>query len=351
MTGGRLSFDRFLLDPGQRQLRRDGAPVDLNNRYFDALLLLTAHAGELVSKDRFLDEVWRGVPVTDEALSQCIKSLRRLLGDDAAKPRFIETVPKHGYRFVAAVEAVETVPVGRAAVASQSKARRVALGWGAGTLGAGIAGLIGGLGYGLAIASQPGSAGSGALSIVLLLLWLTVATALIGGAGVSLGIALADVMDDRRWRIMGGAIGGLVVGVLGKLIGLDAFNLLFGRSPEGITGGAEGLMLGTVVGLAAWATDRQGWDLRRTTCVAVAIGLAGGTATALAGGRLMGSSLALLAQSFPASRIRLDGIGLMLGEQGFGPISRTISGALEAALFAGCIVAARVAARRQFTRD
>src|SRR6185503_19790630 len=60
-----------------------------------------------ISKDRFLDEVWRGVPVTDEALTQCIKTLRRQLGDDAARPRFIETVPKHGYRFVAPVERLE----------------------------------------------------------------------------------------------------------------------------------------------------------------------------------------------------------------------------------------------------
>src|SRR4029450_9724140 len=94
-------FDRFQLDPGDRLLRNDGAPVEINARYFDALTLLVSEQGRLVSKDRFLDEVWRGIPVTDEALTQCIKTLRRLLGDDAALPRFIETVPKHGYRFIA----------------------------------------------------------------------------------------------------------------------------------------------------------------------------------------------------------------------------------------------------------
>ena len=99
----RFRFDRFLLDPEDRQLRRDGAPVDLNARYLDALSLLVREQGKLVSKDRFLDEVWRGVPVTDEALTQCIKTLRRQLGDDAARPAFIETVPKHGYRFIAPV--------------------------------------------------------------------------------------------------------------------------------------------------------------------------------------------------------------------------------------------------------
>ncbi|MGQ0661927.1 winged helix-turn-helix domain-containing protein, partial [Sphingosinicella sp.] len=104
MSAGGFRFDRFLLDPADRRLSRDGAPVELNARYLDALTLLVSEAGRLVSKDRFLDEVWRGVPVTDEALTQCIRTLRRQLGDDAARPRFIETVPKHGYRFVATVE-------------------------------------------------------------------------------------------------------------------------------------------------------------------------------------------------------------------------------------------------------
>src|SRR5688572_21220839 len=103
----RFRFDRFTLDPGDRQLRRDDAPVELNARYLDALGLLVGEAGKLVSKDRFHDEVWRGVPVTDEALTQCIKTLRRHLGDDAGNPRFIETVPKHGYRFIAPVELVD----------------------------------------------------------------------------------------------------------------------------------------------------------------------------------------------------------------------------------------------------
>ena len=65
--------------------------------------------GQLITRDRFLDDVWSGIPVTDEALSQCIANLRRTLGDDASKPRFIETVPKHGYRFIAPVEERQAV--------------------------------------------------------------------------------------------------------------------------------------------------------------------------------------------------------------------------------------------------
>jgi DNA-binding winged helix-turn-helix (wHTH) protein len=104
-----LHFERFSLDLRNRELRRDDGPVELNARYFDALALLVREAGRLVTKERLLRDVWRNVPVTDEAITQCISALRRQLGDDAARPRFIETVPKHGYRFVATVASAPTV--------------------------------------------------------------------------------------------------------------------------------------------------------------------------------------------------------------------------------------------------
>ena len=63
MTTERLRFDRFVLDCRNRQLRRDGVPVELNARYLDALILLVRERGRLVSKDRFMQEVWQGVPV------------------------------------------------------------------------------------------------------------------------------------------------------------------------------------------------------------------------------------------------------------------------------------------------
>ena len=80
-----IRFEGFELDPADRQLRRDGEPVELNGRYFDALALMVREAGRLVTKDRFMGEVWRGVPVTDEALTQCIRTLRRQLLDDFAR--------------------------------------------------------------------------------------------------------------------------------------------------------------------------------------------------------------------------------------------------------------------------
>src|SRR6476646_8060378 len=134
MASASFRFDRFCLDPAERQLTRDGTPVELNARYLDALVLLVREPGKLVSKDRFLDEVWKGVPVTDEALTQCIKSLRRQLGDDASRPRFIETVPKHGYRFIAPVEALDGPTAAPKALGNGQWRDFIALGW-TGTMG------------------------------------------------------------------------------------------------------------------------------------------------------------------------------------------------------------------------
>ena len=333
-----FSFGGFTLDLADRRLRdADGAPVELNARYFDALALLVREAGRLVPKERFLEEVWRGVPVTDEALTQCIKTLRRQLGDDAARPRFIETVPKHGYRFVAAVTRVEG-----AAAETQPPPdswRRTLLIGGAGTLGAGAAGLIGGLAYGLA-AAEPLGRGAGAVSAVILLIWLTLVVALIGGAGVSFGIAAGS----GRRGIAGGALGGMIVGALAKLLGLDAFTLLLGRSPGDITGGMEGLLLGAAVGLGAWLAGRgpRPFALRRGAVVAGLAGASAGLLIPLLGGRMMGGSLDLLARTFPDSRLPIGAIGGLFGEEGFGPVSQAVTGAVEGMLFGACLVGAMI---------
>lgn len=348
MTSGSFRFGPFLLDPANRELRRDGVPVELSSRYFDALLLLVREGGGLVTKERFMAEVWRGVPVTDEALTQAIRTLRRALGDDAAAPRFIETVPKHGYRFVAPVGMVGEAPAPASAsaraggAAAPSSWRRLGL---AGTAGGGAAGVVGGLFYGFAAAAQP--AGAGAASALLVLLCITTLLALAGGAGVSFGIAAGGLLADRRWVIAGGAGGGLVVGAVVKLLGLDAFNLLFGRGPGDMTGAAEGALLGGAVGLGAWLGGQGAGSPRRGAAIAGLVGGIAGVGIALAGGRLMGGSLHLLAQLFPGSRLRLDAIGRVFGEGGFGPVAQAVTGGLEGALFGACIVGAMLLARRR----
>jgi DNA-binding winged helix-turn-helix (wHTH) protein len=352
VASGNFRFDRFHLDPKERQLLDDGEPVELNSRYLDALALLVREQGRLVSKDRFLDEVWRGIPVTDEALTQCIKTLRRQLRDDAARPRFIETVPKHGYRFIAPVETMDgVVPAHRSAEPRPGRNWRNILLLGAGgTIGGGVAGLIGGLFYGFAGASDPLQPGMGAASVLLVMICLTILVGLIGAAGVSFGIAASGFPHRRSapLTMLGGAAGGLVIGALTKLLGLDAFNLLFGQSPGDITGAMEGAILGAAVGLAAWYAERAQMRPRLRLGVATAA-VSGGLAGALIpllGGRLMGGSLALLTDNFANSRLRIEQVGRMVGEAGFGPVSQSVTGALEGALFAGCVVGAMVLALR-----
>jgi DNA-binding winged helix-turn-helix (wHTH) protein len=354
MTSASFRFDRFLLDTADRQLRCDGAPVELNGRYFDALALLVREQGKLVSKDRFFEQVWRGVPVTDEALTQCIRTLRRQLGDSATGPRFIETVPKHGYRFIIPVEQIGEEHRDIAAAPEgpgQTDAwRAVLLPGAAGTLGAGGAGVIGGLIYGFIAASQPLQPGMGAISVLLVLLCVTTVVALLGGAGVAFGIAAVEAAAPRSsaGRLAGGAIGGLLVGGMVKLLGLDAFSLLLGRSPGDITGAGEGALLGCAVGLASWLGRAR--SLRRGVGVAALLGGAAGVLVALLGGRLMAGSLALLGD-LPNSRLRLDVIGRLFGETGFGPASQIVTAALEGALFGGCVVGAMLLARHRRTRN
>ena len=329
-------------------LRRDGATLDVSNRYFDALTLLVSEAGALVSKDRFMAEVWRGVPVTDEALTQCIRTLRRELGDDAARPRFIETVPKHGYRFIAAVEGAEARDVAGPAITDHRWRDFFALA-GAGVVGGGLAGLLGGLFYGFAGAAQPLAPGMGAASIVLVLTAVSVLIALVGAVGVSFGIAAGRLVNANAWQwtVGGGALGGLLVGGIVKLLGLDAFNLLLGQSPGNITGAPEGAVLGGAVGLGVWLSDRfEGRFFRRILPAALAGGIAGAAIPAM-GGRLLGGSLALLSELLPQSRLRLDQIGATFGEDGFGAMSQIVTGALEGMLLAACVAAAMLLARRQ----
>jgi len=317
--------------------------VELSARYFDALALLVAEPGRLVSKDRFMDEVWRGIPVTDEALTQCVRTLRKQLGDDAAKPRFIETVPKHGYRFVAPVDATGA-PVAAEPKRSWSDTMLLA---GAGTIGGGIAGFIGGLIYGFAAASQPLAPGIGAFSVLLVLLCITILLALMGGAGVAFGVATSMRFGGRSAPILGGMLGGFLTGAIVKFLGLDAFHLLIGRSPGDITGPFEGVIIGAAVGIgyvvAGLLEPGPRW---RRIAVAVIFGAFGGLLVAVLGGHMMGGSLDLLAHQFPDSQLRIERVGAWFGESGFGRISQIVTAALEGGLFGGGVVTAMRLARR-----
>lgn len=183
----------------------------------------------------------------------------------------------------------------------------------------------------------------GAISTILVLLCLTLFVAVIGGTGVAAGIAGSGAVFGRLgpWAPVGGALGGLLVGGFGKLLGLDAFHLMLGRSPGDITGALEGAMLGAGVGLGAWlAHRRKPRSLGHGITLAGLAGAGAGLLAVAAGGNLMGGSLDLLARQFPDSQFRLDSLGLLFGEDGFGPVSRAATGAGEGFLFGACIVGA-----------
>jgi hypothetical protein len=325
-------------------------------------VLLVRERGQLVEKDRFFDEVWSDVVVSDSALTQCIKEIRKQLGDDASNPRYIQTVPGHGYRFIGAVEPLATDPsdsnpshckecTGASQAGRSEGGWRIRDGlreWGAGTLGGGVAGLLGGLLYGFGLASA--DAGVGTLSTLLVLVSLNVLVGLTGGFGVSFGLAGAGVaarfVPGMRvvFRVAGAALGGLFVGALAKLLGVDAFNLLVGRAPAGITGGPEGAVLGAALGLGAhWGHQLGGrfggarWPATTGAGLAAAVA---GALIPLAGGRLMGGSLDLLTQSFAESRLQLDRFGPLFGELHFGPATEVALGGVEGFLFGSCVVGA-----------
>lgn len=97
-------FAGFSLDPIRRELvREDGEPRVLTAKAFDALLYFVEHAGETVQRAALTQALWPTVIVEDNNLSQTILAVRRALGEVEGGPRFIVTIPKQGYRFVAAV--------------------------------------------------------------------------------------------------------------------------------------------------------------------------------------------------------------------------------------------------------
>ncbi|HET6217513.1 MAG TPA: tetratricopeptide repeat protein [Acidobacteriaceae bacterium] len=96
-------FGTFRLNPSQRLLLRNSAPVSITPKAFDLLVVLVEQSGKLLDRDTLLETIWPGVSVEEGNLSVTISHLRKVLGDDRGKQEYIETVSKGGYRFVAPV--------------------------------------------------------------------------------------------------------------------------------------------------------------------------------------------------------------------------------------------------------
>jgi DNA-binding winged helix-turn-helix (wHTH) protein len=95
----RYRFGDFCVSPARRLLLRSGRELALIPRYLDLLILLLERRHEAVHRREIFETVWSDVVVSDGALSQAVRTLRRTLGDDSREPVYIRTVSRHGYRF------------------------------------------------------------------------------------------------------------------------------------------------------------------------------------------------------------------------------------------------------------
>ena len=102
-----IRFGVFEVDLHTGELRKQGLRLKLRDQPFQILLLLLAHPGEVVSRDELQKQLWPGDTFVDfdRGLNKAVNHLRDTLGDSAESPRFIETLPKRGYRFIAPVDA------------------------------------------------------------------------------------------------------------------------------------------------------------------------------------------------------------------------------------------------------
>ena len=104
-----FEFDRFRLDPHERLLLRDGEPVLLTPKAFDMLVALVENGGRLLEKEELMRSLWPDSFVEEGSLSQTVSLLRKALGESEGQ-KFIQTVPRRGYRFIANVTGVKDDP-------------------------------------------------------------------------------------------------------------------------------------------------------------------------------------------------------------------------------------------------
>lgn len=109
-TSSSYHFGPFHFDGAAYRLQADGRPVPLSPRVMDLLRLLASRPAELVTRDDIVRELWPDVAVTDNAITQAVSELRQALGDPAASPRYVQTVPRRGYRFIAPVQTSSGTP-------------------------------------------------------------------------------------------------------------------------------------------------------------------------------------------------------------------------------------------------
>ena len=366
----RYRFSDFTLSPRRRLLLRQGREVPLIPRYFDLLVLLIERRHEAVHRREIFERVWAGVIVSESALSQAIRTVRRTLGDDSREPRFIRTVSRHGYRFVLEVveedddvarpaplpgapaatllertadASLERAMPARAVVTQEDRRQREdASRWSGAASGGAVAGIVAGGVGGLILAAAPGSAAPIAIAPVLAVIGGV--CGLLGGAGVGAGVSLAETRAGSQRAIalviaaaLGGGLAGAAVQLLAQwtLAGLLGLDVAVGGGIEGLAiGGAAGAGYAIAIRPTAdgVSSPRSESRLRPAIIIAMLCGVAG-LALTLAGYPLVGGTIHAIANAADGSRATLAPLGRLLGESDFGPISRAVLAFSEAATF------------------
>src|ERR1700744_1263553 len=124
----RLAFGPFEVNPAAEELLRGGLRIRLSGQPFQILMMLLARPGEGVTREKLRDQIWSEGTFVDfeHGLNAAMNKLRRALGDAAENPRYIETIPGRGYRFVGIVAEAANGPVANGRAATE-EVRRCAL--------------------------------------------------------------------------------------------------------------------------------------------------------------------------------------------------------------------------------
>lgn len=124
-----VRFDGFEMALKSGELRRSGRLVKLQRQPFKVLALLVAHAGQIITREEIQQQIWEGDTFVDfeHGLNFCIKQIRAALGDNAQSPRYIETLPRRGYRFIAEIEKTDAHASGDGSV-TLTDAKQIAAG-------------------------------------------------------------------------------------------------------------------------------------------------------------------------------------------------------------------------------
>jgi DNA-binding winged helix-turn-helix (wHTH) protein len=368
----RYRFSAFTLSPRRRLLVRDGREVPLIPRYFDLLLLLIERRHEAVHRREIFERVWADGIVSESALSQAVRTIRRTLGDDSREPLFIRTVSRHGYRFVFpdVIEEADDAPwpTGSPTATDEPtiqpeaspdeappvppgvvdgrwtgrRSRRNAGRWAARAAGGGaVAGMAAGGAGGLILAAAPDSFAPVAIAPVLAVIG--GGCGALGAAGVGAGLALAQAVRSMRTMVLvlGAAAGGGLVGAAVQWLTHWALAALVGLELD-VGGGLEGFVIGAGAGLGFAIATRCTDDLpsaprgltraQSAFIIALCCGMAGLGLT-LTGHPLAGGTIHAIADAADGSRVSLAPLGRLIGEPDFGPTSRLILAFGESAVF------------------